>query len=83
MREKNIFVPIFKRKFKCVNPVTPEENSTGVVRDISCSAMCLYVLSPVRIGQEITLKVHIDITRKALLSGVVKRERNLIFIKLD
>ena len=81
-RKKHIRADI-QEEIQCVNPVTPEENSTGVVRDISYSAMCLYVLSPVRIGQEITLKVHIDITRKALLSGVVTRERNLIFIKLE
>jgi hypothetical protein len=54
-RKKHIRADI-QEEIQCVNPVTPEENSTGVVRNISFSAMCLYVLSPVRIGQEITVK---------------------------
>lgn len=54
-RRKHIRCDI-QEEIQCVNPATPEENSTGVIRNISYSGMCLYVLSRVKVGQEITIK---------------------------
>ena len=52
---KHIRVDI-QEEIQCVNPDTPEESSTGVLMNISYSGMCLCLLSPVKVGQEITVK---------------------------
>lgn len=45
----------FQEEVQYINPDTPEEIFDGVVVNFSQSGVCLYMLSPLRVGQEITI----------------------------
>ncbi len=47
-----------------INPDALGEIFSGIIKNISRSGMCLYVLSPVKVGQEITIKSKQKLYRK-------------------
>jgi len=45
----------FQEEVQYINPDTPEEIFDGVVVNFNQSGVCLYMLNPLRVGQEITI----------------------------
>jgi hypothetical protein len=47
-----------------INPDALGEIFSGVIKNISRSGMCLYILSPIKVGQVITIKSKRKLYRK-------------------
>ena len=52
-RERNRYD--IRQEIQCIYPELPEESFAGIIKNLSHSGMCLYLLNPVRIGQEVLL----------------------------
>ncbi len=50
-----------------ISPDTPGEIFTGIIKNISHSGLCLYVLNPVTVGQEITIKSKHELYKKGII----------------
>ena len=50
-----------------IDPDSPGKIVAGVIKNISHSGMCLYVLNPVKIGQEITSKSTQELYREGII----------------
>ena len=50
-----------------INPDAPGEIFTGIIKNISHSGLCLYLLNPVTVGQEITIKSKHELYRKGTI----------------
>ncbi len=56
-----------QQEIQYISHDTPGEIFTGIIKNISHSGMCLYVLNSVQVGQEITIKSKHELYRKGII----------------
>ena len=61
----------FPQKIQYINPDTLEEISSVII-DISYSGMCLYMFSPVKVGQEIIIQRRRQFYKKGVIAWFSK-----------
>ena len=64
-RERNRYD--IRQEIQCIYPESPEESFAGIIKNLSHSGMCLYLLNPVRIGQEVLLKSRQHLSKEGIV----------------